>query len=58
MPMKPIELDKAINFRLPDKQFSAVQEYAKSIEAPLSYALRRLISAGLARLEKQEQTAA
>jgi hypothetical protein len=58
MPMKPIDLDKAINFRLPHKQFSAVEEYAKSIEAPLSYALRRLITAGLAQLTKREHTAA
>jgi hypothetical protein len=47
MPMKPIELDDLVSFRLSTKQRAAVEAYAKSIEAPRSYALRRLVAKGL-----------
>ena len=47
MPMKPIELDDLVSFRISTKQRRAVDEYAKSIEAPRSYALRRLLTKAL-----------
>ncbi len=42
-----VELDDLISFRISTKQRAAVDEYAKSIEAPRSYALRRLVMKGL-----------
>ncbi len=47
MPATAIELDDLISFRISTKQRAAVEAYAKAIEAPRSYAIRRLVAAGL-----------
>ena len=45
---KRFDLDSQVHIRISKQDLSAVADYAASIQAPVSYALRRLISKGLA----------